>query len=264
MKPYYKLIAAITLVGVLTLISMSVSIQRNQAKSQLQQAQPLLVRSTQLIQKGQYSQARTTLEQALQIIPNQAIVHNNLGFVCQQIQDSECAKTHSTKAVELRPRNWRFRKNLASYYESQHQYAKAKIEYLKTLELAPIEKRSEVTAEYSRLLNRIGNYTAGLKQARSALSHMNPPEIQAVLETNIAWAYWKTGQLEKAQSTIRDSIQTYPLLDNLCLANQIKATQNRDRELKQCQAKIKSELSKRPQILKIRPEIQEWSQPTRS
>lgn len=266
MKSRYTLPAAVTLVGVLSIISVIVNLERKQTEAQLQQAQPLLVNSTQQIQQGQYNKARISLEQALEIVPNHAITHNNLGFTCQQVKDFACAETHFLKAIELNPRNWQFHKNLASLYDIQQRYSEAEAKYQEALNLAPQNSQPAIIADFTRLLNRTGKHAQALEQAQLTLAQTQEIEIRAALLNNIAWAYWKTRDNEKAEESLRESIKIQSTVDNLCLLSQIQhgSQSGQSDRLKQCQEKVQTTLAQNPNLFEFKPEIKEWSQADRT
>ncbi|MGG6262894.1 tetratricopeptide repeat protein [Leptolyngbya sp. AN03gr2] len=271
MKPDCKLSAAITLVGVLATVSVVVNIQQNRKADQLQQAQPFILNSTQLIQKGQYAEARSSLEKALEFLPEHATLHNNLGFACQQEKDFTCAETHFRKAVELVPQSWQFHKNLASLYHIQQRYTESQVEYLKTLDIAPDEEKPAIIADFGRLLNQTGNYLEAFNRSQAALMRGQSPEVRSALLNNIAWADWKLGRRKLAEIALRQSIQQQATVDNLCLLSEIQATHTQAtsnkttrQSLKQCQAKVQSELAQNPTLLEFKPEVREWSQSKQS
>jgi Flp pilus assembly protein TadD len=69
-----------------------------------------------LVQQGQFAQARELLEEALASDPQNAVVHNDLGVVAYNMGDLATAQTAYEQAAKLSPLNAGFRKNLADLY----------------------------------------------------------------------------------------------------------------------------------------------------
>lgn len=66
--------------------------------------------------KGGHDEAITTLSRLLEIYPDYALAHNDLGVLYFNKGDRERALNHYEKAVQLNPDNITFQKNLADFY----------------------------------------------------------------------------------------------------------------------------------------------------
>jgi len=93
--------------------------RRKAVSSLLPDADPLKERyqkAQRLINDGRQSEAVTELERLLEMNPNFAIAHNDLGILYYNQGDKEKALNHYEQAVRIEPQNLTFQKNLADFY----------------------------------------------------------------------------------------------------------------------------------------------------
>jgi tetratricopeptide (TPR) repeat protein len=69
-----------------------------------------------LMGQGNVSAARLQLEKILNIHPDFALAHNDIGVLCLNAGDKDKALRHYEEAVRLQPENHTFQKNLADFY----------------------------------------------------------------------------------------------------------------------------------------------------
>jgi tetratricopeptide (TPR) repeat protein len=69
-----------------------------------------------LMVQGNASAARLQLEKILNVHPEFALAHNDLGVLCFQAGEKDKALHHYEEAVRLHPENHTFQKNLADFY----------------------------------------------------------------------------------------------------------------------------------------------------
>jgi len=91
-----------------------------------------------LFTKGDLEGALDVFTKALDIVPNNAVTHNNLGVLYYNLGDKEKALNHYRRAAELQPENITFQKNLADfYYVEMGQVEEAMQIYVKVLNANP-------------------------------------------------------------------------------------------------------------------------------
>jgi tetratricopeptide (TPR) repeat protein len=101
------------------------AVSEKSAQEMYQELQPLL-------KNGNPEAAIEALQQLLEIYPDFALAHNDLGVFCYQQGDKENAQLHYERAADLQSDNLIFRRNLADFYfvecnrveEAMHIYAK--------------------------------------------------------------------------------------------------------------------------------------------
>ena len=82
----------------------------------LRSAEDLHADALKLVEEGRTEDAASLLKELVQLYPQFALGHNDLGVVCHRLGDIEGAGRAYERAVELAPENSNFRKNLADIY----------------------------------------------------------------------------------------------------------------------------------------------------
>jgi len=97
----------------------------------------LFDRAWQLAEKGQYEAAIAEWKKALELSPEDAKAHNNLGRALAGKGDFEEAIGHWRKALEVNPKYAEARNNLGTVYYAKRSFRRAIREYNRALKVAP-------------------------------------------------------------------------------------------------------------------------------
>jgi tetratricopeptide (TPR) repeat protein len=117
------------------------------------------------IERGEYSKAITSFNQALAVDPNHAPSYNGLAWLLAscpkwEFRDGIMALDNASKACQLtKQRNWEFTDTLAAAYAEIGDFKKAEESEAKAIKLAPNEKCKEHLR--SRHATRRGEYHVG-------------------------------------------------------------------------------------------------------
>jgi tetratricopeptide (TPR) repeat protein len=87
--------------------------------------------------QGMYSEAIEEYKKAIDIKPDWALAHNNLGLVYEKINKDTLAIQEYTKALRLDPNLAEAHYNLASVYYDQRSYTQAIDAYKRALQIDP-------------------------------------------------------------------------------------------------------------------------------
>ncbi len=142
--------------------------------------------------------ARKLYEQAIYYNPNDADAYNNLGLVCDDLNDFSCMKASYKRAAELKHNKWELHYNLGAFYDDQGDYRKAEEEYNEAKEpdkeLAP-----QASNSLARLDNLKGDYDGAIPLAKQALTRTNDPDLQASIYKNLGWAFLEKASVFQSQ-----------------------------------------------------------------
>jgi Flp pilus assembly protein TadD len=168
------------------------------------------------VQLGRNDDARAQFLEALQLSPDHAVAHYNLGVIAILGNRAEEAFTHLNKAIAVRPSYAEAHSNLGVLLEATGRPDEAFGHYRKALETRPDNVAAH--ANLARLLMRRGRPD----QAIGHLEHVHrlQPENPLVLG-NLAVAYAGDGQISRAVRTARDAMQRALAAKNDALARQL-------------------------------------------
>ena len=149
-----------------------------------------------LVQKGEFEQAKEKIEELLKLSPSSVEGYNLLGIVCTGEKDFDHALGAFQQALKLAPDSTKTHNNLGNLYVTQQKLDLAEKEFTRVLSLAPA--------------NRDANYNLGLllleKEAPvAAIQHFQRVHPQNV-ETrfNLVRAYLQAGKTAEALKTAQD------------------------------------------------------------
>jgi serine/threonine protein kinase len=171
---------------------------------------------------GNFRKARQIYEQALQRIPNNSSLLNNLALVCQDLKDLKCTKDKLEQAIQVEPRGWEALYNLAVLLEDEQNFPGARQLYQRSIQNGPREalpainlSRLDILAGYPRrALDRLQAIpTQSLWDSNSQWGHAK----------NVGWAYYVLKDYPQADQWLRKAITIDPeRADSYCLLAQLQ------------------------------------------
>ena len=168
------------------------------------------------VQLGRNDDARAQFLAALELSPDHAVAHYNLGLIAILGNRAEEAFTHLNKAIAAKPTYAEAHSNLGVLLDATGRPDEAFVHYRKALESRP--DNAAAHANLARLLMRRGRPD----QALDHLEHLLrlQPENPVVLG-NLAAAYAANGQISRAVRSARDALQRAIAGKNEPLARQL-------------------------------------------
>jgi tetratricopeptide (TPR) repeat protein len=107
------------------------------AVSRVLEGQQALVRATAFAVRGNFSAAIDEYRKALEMMPNDASLHNKLGICYQHQQKSDSARREYERALELNPKYAEVWNNIGTLEQSRNRIRPALRAYKKAIELKP-------------------------------------------------------------------------------------------------------------------------------
>jgi Flp pilus assembly protein TadD len=168
------------------------------------------------VQLGRNDDAREQFLAALELSPDHAVAHYNLGLIAILADRAEEAFTHLNRAIKVRPAYAEAHSNLGVLLEATGRPDEAFEHYQKAIESRP--DNAAARANLARQLMRRGRPD----QAVTHLEHLQrlQPENPVVL-ANLAGAYAANGQVTRAVKAARDAMQRAIAVKNDPLARQL-------------------------------------------
>jgi tetratricopeptide (TPR) repeat protein len=146
--------------------------------------------------------------------------------MCSDLGDIDCAKQSYEAATRVDPGNDSPWYNLATFYEDQKNYVKAKETYKKALELKNDDPST--LNNLARLYIKWGKYPEAQKYLNRAKSNTKEDKykekalIKAGIYKNQGWLYFKQNNYTKAKLQLSASIEINPnLVSPYCLMAQV-------------------------------------------
>jgi protein O-mannosyl-transferase len=158
-----------------------------------------------LAKQGRHAESIATFHRALQLAPNDADAHNDLGCEYVLIHRPADALRHLERAVALQPKRPEPHNNLGNALAGVGRADDAIAEYRRALELDP---------KYGEAENNLGAELAELGRLKEAVAHfeaamrLNPNHAEA--QNNLGDALRKLGQLEPAIAHHREALRLQP------------------------------------------------------
>lgn len=140
-----------------------------------------------------YDQARKAYQAALNIFPNDANTLLNLARLSLLMKDSKSYLAYLTKAVDLKPANNDYRRELADALAADKQNAKAKSQYQELIKQQPEDQILRLV--FIDFLDTIGDKNALIQQYEE-LAKLN--ESNKVLPYNLGVIYFEQKKWDKA------------------------------------------------------------------
>jgi Flp pilus assembly protein TadD len=150
-------------------------------------------RAWELGEKGQLSAAIAEWKAALQISPEDARAHNNLGIALLRNGNPDEAIAHWQKAVELKPDYLEAYNNLGVALVRRRSFGEAAVQFRKVLELRP--DSAVAHNNLGQALAGLGKTDAAIKECRKALS-IDPGLVEA--RNDLAASLYRKGRGDEA------------------------------------------------------------------
>ncbi|WP_373529923.1 tetratricopeptide repeat protein [Nostoc sp.] len=147
--------------------------------------------------------------------------YNSLAFVCQLLNEFECASTNYEKALKLKPDNWEGHYGLGTFYDEQGKNDLAEQQY--QLAINTNSQAIPVFNNLSRLKNLKRKYDAAIALALQGLQKTKEPKLQAALYKNLGWAKLEQNKLVQAKEYLEKAVELdAQRADIYCLLAQVQ------------------------------------------
>lgn len=147
-----------------------------------------------------------------------ADAYTNLAFVCQQLNQDDCAIKNYETSFKLKPDNWESRFGLALFYDDRRMYDLAEKQYNLAIEMS----REAIPAinNLSRLKILDGEYNVAIALAKSGLQKTENIKLQSTLYKNLGWAKLELKRYAEAKADLEKSTKLDARTDSYCLLAQ--------------------------------------------
>ena len=158
---------------------------------------------------GDLDRAKKELQSAVRLDPNDAVYRSDLGLVCKQNQEFECAIEQYKKALELKPDDETvatIHYNLGVVYEDSKKIDEALEEY----QIAMQDQGDigvNAMSNFARLqIWKKHNNGLAIALLQKALQRTEDSRLKSTLYKNIGWAYLQEVEYQQAQKYLREAI----------------------------------------------------------
>ncbi|WP_320073207.1 protein kinase domain-containing protein [Nostoc sp. MG11] len=147
-----------------------------------------------------------------------ADAYSNLAYMCQQLNQDDCAIKNYEKSFKLKPDSWEARYGLALFYDDRGMYDLAQKQY----QLAIKMSREAIPAinNLSRLKILDGKYNVAIALAQSGLKKTENIKLQSSLYKNLGWAKLELKRYAEAKADLEKSTKLDARTDAHCLLAQ--------------------------------------------
>lgn len=162
--------------------------------------------------------AKKYYELAIKYNNHDADAYTNLAFVCQQLNQDDCAINNYENSFKLKPDNWESRFGLALFYDDRRMYDLAEKQYKLAIEMS----REAIPAinNLSRLKILDGKYNVAIVLAKSGLQKTENIKLQSTLYKNLGWAKLELKRYAEAKADLEKSTKLDARTDAYCLLAQ--------------------------------------------
>lgn len=157
-------------------------------------------------------------ELAIKYNNRDADAYSNLAFVCQQLNQDDCAISNYEKSFKLKPDNWESRFGLALFYDDRQMYDLAEKQYKLSIQMS----REAIPAinNLSRLKILDGKYNVAIALAQSGLQKTENTKFLSTLYKNLGWAKLELKRYAEAKADLEKSTKLDARTDAYCLLAQ--------------------------------------------
>ncbi len=173
------------------------------------------LRGREYLNRGQLKEAREKLEKAIALDPNNAAIHSDLGWACQEQKEYDCALKQYQLALK-KTTNLETRAtihyNIGGLYEAFGDWDKA-IEKYKLAMADKGEIGATATNDYARLqISEKRNYSLAINLILNALEQSSLDwhqiaNLRSSLYKNLGWAYLQQGNYSSATKALEKAIR---------------------------------------------------------
>ncbi|QFS52476.1 protein kinase domain-containing protein [Nostoc sphaeroides] len=162
--------------------------------------------------------AKKYYELAIKYNNRDADAYANLAFVCQQLNQNDCAIKNYETSFKLKPDNWESHFGLALFYDDRQMYDLAEKQYKLAIEMS----REAIPAinNLSRLKILDGKYNVAIALAKSGLQKTENIQLQSTLYKNLGWAKLELKRYAEAKADLEKSTKLDARTDAYCLLAQ--------------------------------------------
>ncbi|WP_414519095.1 protein kinase domain-containing protein [Nostoc sp. PCC 9305] len=162
--------------------------------------------------------AKKYYELAIKYNNRDADAYSNLAFVCQQLNQDDCAINNYENSFKLKPDNWESRFGLALFYDDRRMYNLAEKQYILAIEMS--KKAIPAINNLSRLKILDGKYDVAIALAKSGLQKTENIKFKSTLYKNLGWAKLELKRYAEAKADLEKSTKLDARTDAYCLLAQ--------------------------------------------
>lgn len=162
--------------------------------------------------------AKKYYELAIKYNNYDADAYTNLAFICQQLNEDDCAIKNYENSFKLKYDNWESRFGLGLFYDDRGMYDLAEKQYKLAIEMS----REAIPAinNLSRLKILDGKYNVAIALAKSGLQKTENIKLQSTLYKNLGWAKLELKRYAEAKADLEKSTKLDARTDAYCLLAQ--------------------------------------------
>ncbi|MEH1867459.1 MAG: serine/threonine-protein kinase [Nostoc sp.] len=162
--------------------------------------------------------AKKYYELAIKYNNRDADAYSNLAFVCQQLNQDDCAINNYENSFKLKPGNWESRFGLALFYDDRRMYDLAEKQYILAIEMS--KEAIPAINNLSRLKILDGKYDVAIALAKSGLQKTENIKFKSTLYKNLGWAKLELKRYAEAKADLEKSTKLDSRTDAYCLLAQ--------------------------------------------
>lgn len=180
-------------------------------------------------QSNDFNRARQSYKQALKFNPNDARIYNNLGILCQNLNDWSGAMGYYQKALEIEEDAGTLY-NLAQLYEQMEDFDRAEDQYEKAIALGGATVDHSLS-RLARLSILTGHLHRAIDLSQQGLQHTHKPSVRSALYRNLGWIYWMQADYTQAEENLQKALQLQEdRTEAYCLLALVKESQGKETE----------------------------------
>lgn len=162
--------------------------------------------------------AKKYYELAIKYNNRDADAYSNLAFVCQQLNQDDCAINNYENSFKLKPDNWESRFGLALFYDDRRMYDLAEKQYNLAIKMS--KEAIPAINNLSRLKILDGKYDIAIALAKSGLQKTENIKFKSTLYKNLGWAKLELKRYAEAKADLEKSTKLDARTDAYCLLAQ--------------------------------------------
>ncbi|QLE59602.1 protein kinase [Nostoc sp. TCL26-01] len=169
--------------------------------------------------------AKKYYELAIKFNPKNDVAYNNLGLLCQRLQDFGCVDKSYAVLFKLKPNSWEAHYGLGNFYDDLGKYDLAEKQY--KLAIKNSELALDAISNLARIQNLQGKYEDAIKTAKSGLQKAKETELKAALYKSIGWARFEQKKYQEAKKNLEKAKKLdFKRTDTFCLLAQVQEAVN--------------------------------------